>query len=411
MTDKRKFCSSSLNKRSNSCPNFIIKMWIYPEGAPRAIKLKADVSLVEDLDDLAGVLTQEINVLRNLDPQQFVFLDNENRRLASGTDITLIRTTDKVPLIVRYQLSDRRISVDFRYSRKSGSCKIPHSSGSFSLLKEEVMKQFNDLQEYDIYFLHEMSSTNIRDTFNFNYLIINDAQLKGNEYQLRLKVMIEGKKSFSEWELNEVLAKVLGNKYLAVNQMPVLDLQRLPVVTLSNKHLKDFSKELQRVFRTYRKETNTNEQVCREYIFLFLRFAVHYAILNINNAIYITNEWVLKGTRGNGPVDYIIFADAMIVLICEAKADNMEKGLAQLLVQLHSAVENFATTGPNPKMYGIVTTGTSWRFVCWTGSLEDPTIYLSQQFSCNFQGDLRTETNILSFIARILRDQCEPVHD
>lgn len=83
-------------------------MWIYPEGAPRAIKLKADVSLVEDLDDLAGVLTQEINVLRNLDPQQFVFLDNENRRLASGTDITLIRTTDKVPLIVRYQLSDRR---------------------------------------------------------------------------------------------------------------------------------------------------------------------------------------------------------------------------------------------------------------------------------------------------------------
>ncbi|POG65649.1 hypothetical protein GLOIN_2v1664162 [Rhizophagus irregularis DAOM 181602=DAOM 197198] len=74
----------------------------------------------------------------------------------------------------------------------------------------------------------------------------------------------------------------------------------------------------------------------------------------------------------------------MIVLICEAKADNMEKGLAQLLVQLHSAVENFATTGPNPKMYGIVTTGTSWRFVCWTGSLEDPTIYLSQQFSCNY---------------------------
>lgn len=83
-------------------------MWIYPEGAPRAIKLKADVSLVEDLNDLAGVLTQEINVLRNLDPQQFVFLDNENHRLASDTDIALIRTTEKAPLIVRYQLSDRR---------------------------------------------------------------------------------------------------------------------------------------------------------------------------------------------------------------------------------------------------------------------------------------------------------------
>ena len=83
-------------------------MWIYPESAPRPIKLKVDVSLVDDLNDLAGVLTQEINVLRYLDPQQFVFFDNENNCLEEDTDIALIRTTEKAPLIVRYQLSDRR---------------------------------------------------------------------------------------------------------------------------------------------------------------------------------------------------------------------------------------------------------------------------------------------------------------
>jgi len=70
--------------------------------------LKADVSLVEDLNDLAGVLTQEINMLRNLDPQRLSFLDNENHLLKLDTDITHIHTTVDAPLIVRYQLSDRR---------------------------------------------------------------------------------------------------------------------------------------------------------------------------------------------------------------------------------------------------------------------------------------------------------------
>src|SRR4051812_41313240 len=102
MINKRKFCSSSLNKRSNSCPNSIIKIWIYPEGAPRPIKLKADVSSVEDLNDLADVLTQEINVLRNVDPQQLVFLDNRNHPVDLGTYIALVETTDKNPLVVRY---------------------------------------------------------------------------------------------------------------------------------------------------------------------------------------------------------------------------------------------------------------------------------------------------------------------
>ncbi|RIA90507.1 hypothetical protein C1645_737823 [Glomus cerebriforme] len=171
-------------------------MWIHPEGGPRAIKLMADISLVEDLDDLANVLTREI---------------------------------------------------------------------------------------------------------------------KGNECKLRLKVMIEGKKSYSEWELKEVLTEILKDKYDSITMMPVLDFQEFPSESFSKSLIKDFVKALKRVFSAYRKETD--EQVCREYISMFLRFAVYHAKCNINDEIWITDEWELKGTRGNGPVDYIIFVGTIIVLI------------------------------------------------------------------------------------------------
>src|SRR5437868_3798548 len=105
-TDKSKFHSSTLNMFPSSCPNSIIKMWIYPEGGARPIKLKANISQVRDLDDLTKVLTNEINVLKNADPQQLVFINNENRPIDLNVGISLIETTPIEPLIVRYPLSD-----------------------------------------------------------------------------------------------------------------------------------------------------------------------------------------------------------------------------------------------------------------------------------------------------------------
>lgn len=102
ISDKSKFRSSSPNKRPSSCPSSIIKIWIHPEGEPRAIKLKADITKVEDLDDLASIITKEINVLEYVDPQELVFLDKENRSLHSDTYIQLLEE----PLVVRYPLSD-----------------------------------------------------------------------------------------------------------------------------------------------------------------------------------------------------------------------------------------------------------------------------------------------------------------
>ena len=52
-------------------------------------------------------------------------------------------------------------------------------------------------------------------------------------------------------------------------------------------------------------------------------------------------ETRLVGSRGYGPVDYSVSMDDIVVLVTEAKNNDMTKGAAQNIAQLHSAVEVF----------------------------------------------------------------------
>jgi hypothetical protein len=88
------------------CPS-IVKIWVLLECAPRAIKLKVSLDKVENLDDFALILTQEIKDSETVDPQKFEFFDNNYNALLPGTNIkSLAETaTDVDPLVVRYPIS------------------------------------------------------------------------------------------------------------------------------------------------------------------------------------------------------------------------------------------------------------------------------------------------------------------
>ena len=74
--------------------------------------------------------------------------------------------------------------------------------------------------------------------------------------------------------------------------------------------------------------------------------------------------------------DYLVQIDRILVLLYEAKSEDMNKGVVQVLAQIYSIIKRQCkckldqTISTIPIIFGIVTTGKLWQFVHWTGLLE-----------------------------------------
>ncbi|CAG8740059.1 8191_t:CDS:2, partial [Dentiscutata erythropus] len=134
-------------------------------------KLKANISQVTDLADLKCILINEFELLKKVRLQTIIFLNNNNTSLSPDTCLQTLadNTTAKTPLFVRYLLSNA--NSNFNYLRCSGKCKIPHTSSSLSLLQEEVVKRFNELQIKEFYFFNDETKDEIRNEYSFNILV------------------------------------------------------------------------------------------------------------------------------------------------------------------------------------------------------------------------------------------------
>ncbi|CAG8653146.1 8983_t:CDS:2, partial [Diversispora eburnea] len=128
-----------------STSNSIIKMWVLLEGDPNPDKLEADISQVTDLADFKRILKNEFEPLKNVRPQNIVFLDSNKQPLRPGIELKSLseNSTDINPLIVRYPLSDANVVVNYTFGHKPGKCKMQHTTGSLSSLREAVVEKFN----------------------------------------------------------------------------------------------------------------------------------------------------------------------------------------------------------------------------------------------------------------------------
>ena len=187
---------------------------------------------------------------------------------------------------------------------------------------------------------------------------------------------------------------------------------------------------------------NRNEATCREFISVFMHSAVAHVRAEEARLQLKIEEW-LDGSRGYGPLDYSIDMDGAVVLVHEAKREDFEKGAAQNIVQMHSAVEVryllylqalwttanehvgfFQTLRTKRKIptddtdgntvpvlvYGIVTNALQWVFLRWGGPLDEPTIEVTPSHACDLDrpidnGVVEQVNRIMDYLISILQLQ------
>ena len=111
----------------------------------------------------------------------------------------------------------------------------------------------------------------------------------------------------------------------------------------------------------------------------------------------------VDASRGlNGVCDFILTRSpiqsvltAPIVAIVEAKNDNLRSGLGQCIAAMVAACEfNLASRPPVAVVYGVVTTGSAWKFLKLSGS--DVTLDIGEYFVTELE-------RIMGILSAILR--------
>ena len=121
--------------------------------------------------------------------------------------------------------------------------------------------------------------------------------------------------------------------------------------------------------------TNINEASCSEYVSPFLMVA---ATL-FGGRVKLCPEFYIEGKYGNGRLDFCFRLFETIVGIVEVKNQLVNKGIAQILLQTHTALETNRKYKYSEskgqfmdKVYGIVTDATIWWFVECTMDGDEP---------------------------------------
>lgn len=294
------------------------------------------------------------------------------------------------------------------YGQRQRRREIPHTSDAFNHFEAFVRESFKDIGEGIIYYEH--NGTEIWNAYNLN-TVIKSQTIQDNNVTLRLKVLLEGRKKYSDWKLKEVIEDILGIQDCSVSQMPTFEMTELPKLDtpFTQDELKIFQGELRNTHKSFGGNFD-NEQKNRVYINAFMKTAVCYLRDTKKKSVTLNVEQQLSGSKGYGPVDYWVALVKVLLLLCEAKSDDMNQGVAQVIVQMHSAIERLEKWNEEPTIYGIATTGRAWKFIRWVGSSENPTIHVTEDYNCSYT-DMETEKQVLEYIAQILQSQVQSVED
>ncbi|RIB12844.1 hypothetical protein C2G38_2041479 [Gigaspora rosea] len=401
---------SKVDNDASSSPNPLISIWVLLEGKPSSVEIHVKpndfISQCPNLNDFKQILKQEFEALKDVSPGEIEFFSDKDRtqpRLG-GVLLEGLVTTDSCPLIVRYPLSTSSIVVTYKSENRKVKCVLPHSSGSWDLLRKDVIKKFSKLSKFvytkvgDLYF--EISEGNHEENLDIK-----------NEFQFnKLVKQIEEKKK----------RRVLPDLIVQIKDYDgsfgqTFNLDELPKYnSITEEEMKFFIEGIKRTLKVFKDNISVNEATVREYISIFMKAAINHIQAFTNNSAQLYVKVDLYGSKGYGPVDYLVKLDDFAVLVNVAKLDNIPKGIAQNIMQLHSASESLLGKrkleqtdfeSSQQQLFGIVTTGVCWRFIRWTGSPENPKVEISLQYNCNFAGEMQIEKEIVSYIVRILENQ------
>ncbi|CAG8579777.1 6122_t:CDS:2 [Ambispora gerdemannii] len=420
---------SILLTQSAVAQSSLITIWVLLEGKSNAVKFIVEPndfpSQSPDLDDFKHLLIKRFKILLHVEPVDLELYDFKDcsRTLLSDTSLARLKTSAESPLLVRYPLSSASINVTFKFLHNLGEYRMPHYSNSWALLREAATTKFEHLTTSDFYFVVQNDSAEeIENEFQFNNLMSRIPRNYLDECILNLKVQIKGKKTYGDWKIKEVFEDVLHQDFISLNTTPTFNLDYLPALDnpLPREELEFFAKKLEEKLYAFNKEININEATMHEYVSIFMTTAVRNLQLHSFNSARLSVKLDLDGSRSYGPVDYTVDVDGSMVLVVKTKTEDTDKEVAQNIMQMHIAIEKLINkrklTQKDPyqsslSMFGIVTTGYSWRFIRWTGTLETPKVQISGEYVCDFTGDMQSAKKMLSYIVRVLQLQAGALRD
>ncbi|CAG8511274.1 501_t:CDS:2 [Ambispora leptoticha] len=442
MSSEDKKCPGSLNKNLNSSPNSVITMWVKLEGNPDFEKFTVNKNDYPDnptVHDLKTLLRRRFDELANISEgkiQVFTLSDPGNPQVLSPkTTLESLSITNSTELLVRYPLSDLSIKVNCRFTANKcvnkGECCIPHSSGSFSLLQECVKTEFNEKLEniptknlYFEYYEDKILKEQVKNEFHFNSLVNKIKRNDENELIINyFKVQVKDQKPYGDWKMKEI-SRIYDHAFESSEMIDKFRIEDLPELSahFSNEELQCFFDDLKRKLYAFQ-VISSNEATCREYISIFLTWAVNHIRKHIDNTARLAVEIEVNGSHGYGGFGYAIFIRYILALVTEAKVMDMEKGITQNLAQIYSAVEKnqeilgnkrkFDQTGLDnyPEViFGIVTSGTIWRFIRVSGPLKSLKVEITAEYNSGLISTIEIMNydyakEVLCCIARVLQAQ------
>ena len=111
--------------------------------------------------------------------------------------------------------------------------------------------------------------------------------------------------------------------------------------------------------------TSANEATRRE----FISSVLHGVASCYDGEVKVCPEYELSGSHGKGPVDWVIKIGDTIIVVTEAKREDINQGVGQNAIQLQASSQHnkkkhtYNEALREDVMYGIVSTGVGWVII------------------------------------------------
>ncbi|CAG8672962.1 9286_t:CDS:2, partial [Paraglomus occultum] len=143
-----------------------LSLWIRLENDPSPEDVNVPPECTH-LSRLAHHLKQQYDILKDVRQSQIKFiLNGQLQRMATRLD--RIDTTDEKPLVIRFPLSDNRISIRMYSGRNSRTTMIPHYTDMWECTRQFAMQAFEVLKSdspVNFWFVDNKTSTEITNEF------------------------------------------------------------------------------------------------------------------------------------------------------------------------------------------------------------------------------------------------------
>ncbi|CAG8746661.1 24885_t:CDS:2 [Gigaspora margarita] len=380
-------------------------MWVKLEGNPDFVEFivdKNDYPNNPNVHNLKTLLLKRFVKLANISEgniQVFTLSDLGNPQILSPkTTLESLSITNSTELLARYPLSDLSKCVKTKFNEKLEN--IPTRNLYFEYYEDKILKE------------------QIWNEFDFNSLVNkikqNEKNVESELFINYFKVQIKDQKPYDDWKMKEI-SRIYDLAFESSEMIDKFKIEDLPELSA---HFSDEELKLQ-AFQAI----SSNDATSREYISIFLTWAVNHIRKHIDNMARLAVKIEVNGSHGYGSFDYAIFTRYIIILVTEAKMMDMEKGITQNLAQIYSAIErNQNILGKKRKfeqagldnypgvMFGIVTSGIMWRFIRVSGPLESLKVEITAEYPSGLTSNIEImkydyAKEVLFCIVRVLQAQ------